>query len=279
MPKRWDLVKLIYRRGLVTKTVFAVALSCLVILLIIIMAGMADVIRHLSPQQLESARSRLSILTSPNHLMLGILISGLLWIVLYQLTSQIVVYAFFARKPMKLLLAVIVRLLAALPTLVLGNAVFLVGNRLGWLPRSQLATLCFILAALTIISLPTALQVLLEVVGDYDRRQLVQAMALGLNKLVIGKFILLKAIRKTRRLAVLLAMGRTLIEGYLVLDRGLSVTLRSSVSISSSSDLMDVFQGLYSAITIKDNIVMIVILLVFGIFFSLWSSGIGVSRP
>lgn len=113
---------------------------------------------------------------------------------------------------------------------------------------------------LTIIALPTALQIGLETLKDFEQQYpdcKQQAIALGATDMEVSRFIIIPAIYNTIKMGSTIAIARVFIEGFLALN--------NSNIFSEPQSIRDILYVLYSQTMIENNIILIIALLVFSI--------------
>ncbi len=207
-------------------------------------------------------------------LALGVLGMLSLWASLRFAARQTLVVLIFTRNWGTKPLDYMIRLLGSLPTLILGNAILVLTGAMGLHPQNPIIGVLFILLTLTLIGLPTVLQIGQEVLKDYDKRQLQQAVALGISRIVIGKKVALPSVHRSFNAAVTIAISRIIIEGYIVLDRTLFASPTNLTIIRDADGLLDIFYGIYSTMTIQSNAVLILLLFVTAMLVNFWSFSI-----
>jgi ABC-type phosphate transport system permease subunit len=178
------------------------------------------------------------------------------------LARNALIFLFFSQSLWLRPIDYLIKLLGSLPTLILGNAVIVVSNRLDFHPTVPMASMAFIVLALAITGLPTILQIGREVLKDYDPKQLQQALALGIGKPTIGKDIIIPGIRRSFNAGITIAISRIIIEGYIVINRMVFMEPGGDRIIRDPQDFLDIFYGLYSTVTIETNATLIVLLFI-----------------
>ena len=262
------------RREWVTQAAAWVVGASLVLLLGILLAVLAARLGDLSG---AAGLDRLRSAAFQSRWIVGLLLLIPAWILLTFLNRHFLVYTFFSGRRLRRWTTPLNRVLAAVPTLIVGNAFLTATQHLHLVPSTGWSVALFVIPMLTAIALPTALQIALEVVADYDSRQLQQATALGLHPFAIGNRLLMRGIRRSFLLANTLALSRVVIEAYIVIRQG--VPGRGPLnSPATAEDLAEAFTGLYSTMTVQDNIWLIVVLGLLGLLFSFWSVAAGSIR-
>jgi ABC-type phosphate transport system permease subunit len=213
------------------------------------------------------------------HLTLRILLSGAggivgLWFLLSFLARHTLVVLGSLRIWHARFLEYLIRLGSSVPTLILGNELIKLTDKLGLHPKTTLSSTVFVTAALTLIGLPTVLNIGQTVLKDQDNKPLNQALSLGVSRVLIGKKILLPSVRRSFNMAVTLSLGRIVIEAYIVIQS--SVFERHAVyPIKDAQDVMSVFNAVYSSMTVESNTALLIVLFVFALLGNLWVQGAG----
>lgn len=174
----------------------------------------------------------------------------------------------------KKIVGLLIKLLGALPTLILGNAVLVLSKKMGLLPTNIVGEFIYIISSLTLIGLPTTLQLGQEIIKDIDKKPVYQALSLGIGRNVIGKKIIMPGIKKTFNSAVVLSLSRILIEGYIVIAHGINNQQIGNGMLRNPEDLLDIFTSIYSKMTIDSNIYLILILFIIALFGNILSFSI-----
>jgi ABC-type Fe3+ transport system permease subunit len=238
--------------------VFALVLATLALLALAIGWGLADFFRT-QGSSLAGVSRALARRASLAATVKALLFLAGIWLAVRYATDRTIAVLAFDRAVRAKLLRTIARILSTLPTIILGNALLVLVNGCHLKPRGAFATHLFLIGAVTLVSLPTALQVAGELLKDLDKRQLTQALALGLSRIKIGNAIVVPRLRGALNAAVTMALARTIIEAYIVLNHTLRVRSLAE-TINDAKGIMDTFVGLYSAMTIRDNVIVIVVL-------------------
>jgi ABC-type phosphate transport system permease subunit len=165
-------------------------------------------------------------------------------------------------------------LTGSLPTLLLGNALLVSLNAVNFYPTSSWGIAILVWLTLLIIGLPTVLHIGQSILKDYDKKQLQQARSLGINNILIGNKIIYKSIRKSFNAAVLFAISRILIEGYIVLDKLMDTQAPHIIMIRDVKEFSSVFYKVYAAMTIQQNVFLIFVLFIMAIAVNVWSYGL-----
>lgn len=186
------------------------------------------------------------------------------------ITKETLVVLLFTRARGTTSLKFIVRLLSALPTLLLGNAVLILADVLQLRPSGPVSTFFFVALTIIAVALPTALNIGQEVLKEYDKRLTQQAGALGLSGIVTGRCIVMPSIRRSFNVAIIIAIGRTIIEAYLVLGNVLRSAQSEALIFNGSEDILAVFYQLYSSMTIQSNVGLILLLFVAATIANIW---------
>jgi ABC-type phosphate transport system permease subunit len=246
--------------GLASSAVFYVVGILLAALLGVVLVGIVEFYRSTPSPSILAGGTSLLRSFSISYAIIIVVCTVSLWVILKFVASSTLVVLVFTRNWATRALDYVIRLLASIPTLILGNGILFLASAIGFQPHSTIAIALFILSALTLIGLPTVLQVGKEAFSDYDRRQLQQAAALGINRIVIGNKIALPTLRRTFNAAVTIAMTRIVIEGYVVVHRTLVAPPAPLAFPGEPSDLLHIFYGVYSTITIQSNVGLILVL-------------------
>ena len=147
------------------------------------------------------------------------------------------------------------RFLSSLPTAVLGSAIVVTLDRVGAYPTNRFGQFVLILGTILFITLPTVMQVGLSSMKDFDRAQIEGYIALGAQADETARVFVVPAMRRTLNTAILLSASKVVIETYLV-----GRFAKGSAIVEAGGGIPDLFKSIYSAVTIEDNVILIVVL-------------------
>lgn len=269
---------LLFTRRVMSRMLFCFVSALLIALLLLVFRGVVTFYVSKPSAALREAGARVLEAASFKIILNTFLCALCLWLLLRLLAKHTLVVLNSLRGWSATLISYAIRLVAALPTLILGYAILQLSDAAGIRPHSYLEVSLFIVSALTIIGLPTVLNIAQAVLKDQDRRQFYAARSLGVDKVMVSRQVTLRSIRRSFNMAVTVALGRVIIEGYIVLDNTLFKVNTVSATVKDSQDFLSVFYAVYSSMTIESNAVLITIFFLLAMLSNLWSFSAPVQR-
>lgn len=269
---------LLFKRSVLSKLVFYFVGTILLVLFFVVSSGIVIFYRSQPSRTLLASWSPVFRAVSHKGVLAVILGTFSIWWLLRFLAKHALVVIIFYDDLRAKAVSYVIRMLAAIPTLILGNAILTLSGILGLHPRGLLSTSLFIVIALTLIGLPTVLNISQVVLRDHDRRQFFAARTMGINRTMVGHHVALRGIRRSFNMAVTIAVGRVIIEAYIVLDNTLFRNTDVSSVISDPQTFVKVFYAVYSSMTIQSNAVIILLLFFLAMLSNLWSFTVAVQR-
>lgn len=183
----------------------------------------------------------------------------IMWLSLRFLVSKVLIAFHCFNQNVRRFSSWIVRFLAAVPTLILGSILMIIVEELRvYIPKQIFPFLLFLL--LIFVTLPTALQISIPILEDYEKKhpeQQYAALALGSTKMEVAEFILVPSISGIVKMGTTIAIGRVAIEGF--------IALNNSNILSKTQSMRKILSILYSQTMIENNIVLIIALLLFSV--------------
>jgi len=169
----------------------------------------------------------------------------------------------------------VVRLLAVLPTLIVGNSVLTLSDMVGTTPYGYTGIVPFFLVAFLLMVMPTVLNVSYAMVKTTDRTALQHAIALGLSEPYAARHVIMPRLRVSLDTAITLAITRVVVEIAVVVNTSSLLTLRDNGLPRDSATLFSTFRAIYGSVTVESNAIAIVILFIVAVLLSSFSIGIG----
>lgn len=185
---------------------------------------------------------------------------------LVSLASKIIAVHHTCSSNYKLALDFSVRLLAALPTVLLGNVLLTLLGLAGITLEPTIAGALSVPLLLTLLCLPTVIQSVRELARTVDKGMYSHARALGMSKYHAGLKLLLGQFRRSFNLAVGVGVGRVTIEAYLVYQSTSRTALNTGGSFKNWTEVSQLFKAVYATTTIQTNLVLILILFCLSLF-------------
>lgn len=200
-------------------------------------------------------------------LLSSIILSAILlsWITYHVLATSLSCSSSFSRLTRR-----ISRVLCTLPTLILGNAfLFLVPSAV-WGSRNESVAVIWISITLIVVSLPTTLTYGFELFSDPALYGVQHARALGVDNTTTVKHLVLARLNTPLRVGVFLAISRTLIEAFVVVD-SLSRSTDFRFSVTGSEQVLAILNAAYSTMTVRSNVVLILVLFIISLIANAFS--------
>jgi ABC-type phosphate transport system permease subunit len=171
-----------------------------------------------------------------------------------------------------------VRLIAGLPTLITGNAVVLLAQRIGFTPQGWVQTLLYTLGCLVIIALPMVLHVGSQMLNAVPERaeltELMEAAEVdGAQPEEATRMLLMPSRKRELGVVTTIAISRVFVEAYIVLDRSILQGGQPEI-FSDPQTFLETLHSLYSTMTIEANIPLIIILFILAMAANVWISGV-----
>lgn len=197
-----------------------------------------------------------------------------MWFMLGFLAKHTLITLTSSRRWYVTILEYLIRLAASIPTLILGNELIKLSNKLDIRPQSALPNALFVTTTLILIGLPTVLNIGQTIIKDHDNRSFNQALSLGVSRILIGKRVMFPSVHSSFHMAITLAVGRILIEAYIVIHSMINRSEMAAV-IKDSQDFISIFYAVYSSMTVEANATLLIVLFVFAMLGNLWAHGFG----
>lgn len=255
-----DLSRSILINSLYTLLIYYFIFILLFVLFSILIAGLYQTFTDsLTFDLLNEWGTKLKQNNLSKSIIYGIFTIPLMWICLKLVVNEVLIYSNSSNRFFRQILSWLIRLWSSIPTLVLGAILMIMIEQIGVkLPDFSFPFLLILF--LVIIALPTALQIGLSTMKDFQQQYSdykEQGLALGATDMEISRFIIIPAISNTINMGNTIAMGRVFIEGF--------ITLNNSNIFSEPQNIRSIFYALYSQTMIENNIILIIALLAFSL--------------
>jgi ABC-type phosphate transport system permease subunit len=252
----------------------------LIILPLTLLLGLIliELVLYVIQSPVDAIQSNIASLTnvlSPELLLQFLIGAVIFWFVLRLLASQsLMVLRLKGRLRAGWFFNSASKLLASLPTIVLGSTVIGLTNTLGLQPVNETLQVVYMFSVYTIIGLPTVLQIGYASLEEVEQKKIEDALAQGFPDRYLISNVLWPSVRRSFNVAVTVAMSRIIVEGYIVIDRTLVAQSASTTLIEDSKAFLDIFNTIYSTMSVQTNPILILILFLIGLFTNIGFTGL-----
>jgi hypothetical protein len=255
--------------------ILSIGLISLVAIAVVFFRIVYEVLPALTSQS-RDAYSRVPDLFT-QHLPLAIQLGlglPILWYIMKNFTFNAVVLLVVSSTRVGNTVELVIRLLAALPTVLLGSVIVEGLSKFNGMETS--ATRSVVVAIAIIVSaLPTCIQILYPVVYQYPRPEFLAARALGMDKVFVLHDVLYDHFVKSLRVGASISLSRVLVEMLIILG-GFELSGKLSATLSDKIDAPQFFMSAYASITVRTNVYVILLLVLIALFGRVWTPSLSV---